>query len=101
MSLLYPFPIESLESRRLLSAATLTTSFLPIAGTDVGVSFLSGGGSGNVQRQGPVNGSFEGFPDFTGWQTAGNDLVLARDFHAVPDGAAQAVLSTGSIPNNG
>src|SRR5438552_104008 len=90
-----PFSVESLESRRLLSGGSPSVQF-PLDGTTLllPTSLLSApGSSGPVTRQGPVNGGFEQFPDFTGWQTAGNDLVFAADFHAPAEGTAQGVLS--------
>src|SRR5947209_2021476 len=77
------FRVEFLEDRRLLSGTVPAVTPTP------------------VTRVGPVNGGFEASPDFTGWQTAGNDLIQAADFHAPAEGALQAELSTGQIPNNG
>src|SRR5690242_92342 len=42
-----------------------------------------------------VNGGFEGFPDFVGWQTTGNTTIQAGDFRVPAEGAQQAVLDTG------
>lgn len=97
-----PFPVESLEMRRLLSFSlppihipgTDTTLFVPTQ--------LGGPGAGPVTRVGPVNGDFSATPDFAGWQTSGNDLVFAADFHSIPDGkTTQAVISNAQQPNNG
>jgi hypothetical protein len=91
-----PCAVEPLEGRRLLSGGGDGgfggTTFFP---------FFPGPNGPPVTRQGPVNGGFEQTPDFAGWQTSGNDLVLAADFHAPPEGAAQAVISNAQIPNNG
>jgi hypothetical protein len=57
------------------------------------------GDHGQAKRQGPVNGGFEASPDFTGWQTIGNDTIQAADFYPPPEGAVQAVLSNGPVPN--
>jgi hypothetical protein len=42
-----------------------------------------------------VNGGFEGFPDFVGWQTSGNTTIQAGDFRVPAEGVQQAVLATG------
>jgi hypothetical protein len=95
-----PFPVESLEERRLMSFSLPpihigdTTLLIPTQ--------LSGPSSGPVTRVGPVNGDFSASPDFSGWQTSGNEMVTAADFHSIPDGKkTQAVISNAQIPNGG
>lgn len=94
--------LESLEIRRMLSASPLQ---FRIPGTDTTLLvplFAGGSSSGPITRQGPANGDFSQSPDFTGWQTAGNDMVQAVDFHAIPDAKpTQASLSTAQQPNSG
>jgi hypothetical protein len=96
------FRAESLEERRLMSFSlppihipgTDTTLFVPTQ--------LGGPSSGPITRVGPVNGDFSTSPDFTGWQTSGNEMVTAADFHSIPDGKkTQAVISNAQIPNGG
>ena len=90
------FSIEALEIRKFLSAA-LPASFGKLIIPDV-----ESRGNNSVTRQGPVNGDFSGFPDLTGWQTTGNDFVMAGDFKTIPDGGStQAVISNAQAPTNG
>jgi hypothetical protein len=42
-----------------------------------------------------TNGGFEGFPDFTGWQTTGNTTIQASDFRVPAEGSQQGLLATG------
>src|SRR5437868_6629229 len=113
----YFIGLESLESRRFLSVGVGS----PVAAWS-GADRLTPSGHANHddkdngddkgkgdddheddrgQRRGPVNGGFEAFPDFTGWQTIGNDTIQAADFYPPPEGAVQAVLSNGQTPNGG
>lgn len=109
--------VESLESRQLLSAG-VQSYMSPLQGAtwlDVslggdnndgedGRGFSGGddhGFNSRITRVPPVNGGFETFPDFTGWQATGNDSVLASDFYTPPEGAAQAVLSSGPNTSGG
>ena len=49
-----------------------------------------------------VNGSFEGFPDFTGYTTIGNAAIQQADFHATADEVSplgqQALISNNTAP---
>src|SRR5436305_7153285 len=45
-----------------------------------------------------VNGGFEGFPDFTGYQVIGNASIQQGDFHAPTEGLQQAVISNSTSP---
>lgn len=96
------FGVESLEGRRLLSG-NLPPVQIPLFNKTLLIPNFSGTpNAGPVTRQGPVNGDFSKTPDFTGWQTAGNEFVQAADFHPIPDGkAAQAVISNAQQPNGG
>ncbi len=96
------FEVESLENRRLLSG-NLPPIQIPLFNKTLLIPNFAGTPSaGPVTRQGPVNGDFTTSPDFTGWQTAGNEFVQAADFHSIPDGKiAQAVISNAQIPNGG
>ena len=96
-----PLHLESLQDRRLLSV-TLPPIHLPGTDTTLFVPLFQGPGAGAVTRHGPTNGDFSGSPDFTGWSTAGNDLVQSTDFHSIPDGkTTQADISNAQQPNNG
>ena len=96
-----PFEVESLEQRRLL-AFTLPPFHIPGTDTTLLVPLFSGSSPGPVTRQAPVNGDFSQTPDFSGWQTAGNDSVQAADFHSIPDAKiTQASLSNAQQPNSG
>jgi hypothetical protein len=79
------FGVERLEGRRLLSAGGPSSPTPPVP----------------VIRQDFVNGGFEASPDFTGWQTTGNDLIEAGDFYKAPEGNLQAVITNGLQPSNG
>ena len=95
-----PFGVESLETRRLLSA-TIPTLHIPFTDLTVAIPNLPGGSAGQVTHQAPVNGDFSA-NSFTGWQTAGNDTVQLSDFHSIPDGKAdQAAISNGTQPSSG
>jgi hypothetical protein len=97
-----PFRVESLEERRLLS---VTLPPIHIPGTDTTLlvpTQLGGPGSAPITRVAPVNGDFSATPDFAGWQTSGNEMVQAADFHSIPDGkTTQAVITNAQQPNNG
>jgi hypothetical protein len=48
-----------------------------------------------------VNGGFEGFPDFTGYSIAGNDVIVAGDFRTPVEGLQQALIDTASANATG
>ena len=72
------FQVEGLEGRRLLSGGAVASG-PPVP----------------VTRVPPVNGGFEDFPDFNGWQTTGNDSIADSTFYPAPQGTVQAALSNG------
>jgi hypothetical protein len=62
----------------------------------IGAAAIQSAGAATI-----VNGGFEAFPDFTGFQTIGNTSVQGADFKTPTEGAVQAFLLNGTAADPG